>query len=126
MNLMKSNNEEEKELILLKMDGFLCTYLNLNTGEIEYSLAECFPEVEKDLKTYQATVTWSNEIPILKQLAILKRLYPPLNELSRKELLEEIKHTSNWTFGSFLEHEAQQLIKEAQLYRMFITVQENS
>lgn len=50
MNLMKSNNEEEKELILLKMDGFLCTYLNLNTGEIEYSLAECFPEVEKDLK----------------------------------------------------------------------------
>lgn len=53
-------------------------------------------------------------LSLVKQLAVLKRLHPPLGDIPNFQLLNEFKNKDEWVLGGLLAEEAETLIRSAQ------------
>ncbi|GJM69843.1 hypothetical protein HMSSN036_20590 [Paenibacillus macerans] len=107
----ESNNKSELELI--KKEGTLFTYRNSLTNEVVEAVGDYFPERVDGVKYYQVNIEWKQDVSLVKQLAILKKIYPPLGKVTNTELLNKLKNTKEWVLDGLLAEEAEMLVTKA-------------
>lgn len=112
-----ANCAKSKDPIIVKDEGIIVTYKDPSTGE-EYSVLGELAYEDKEIPRYKAIIYWSKEISLVKQVAILKKICPLVNEIPNGELMKNIKSTSEWEFGEFLPEEAEELIAKAKQNRL--------
>lgn len=124
---MKSNGKDYKKekLILIKDKGIIATYKSTDDeknitvlGELSHNLAN------KQVKRFEGIIYWSKDMPLLKQVGVLKKICPSVNSIPNSELLKNIKGTEKWKFSEFLPEEAEELITKAEENKLNISIVE--
>ena len=122
---MKSNeqNSENEKLILIKDEGIIATYKSADNeknitvlGELSHNIAN------KKVNRFKGIIYWSKDIPLLKQVGVLKKICPSVNSILNNELLKNINGTTEWKFGDFLPEEAEELITKAEENKLNISI----
>jgi hypothetical protein len=110
-------------LILIKDKGIIATYKSTDDeknitvlGELSHNLAN------KQVKRFEGIIYWSKDMPLLKQVGVLKKICPSVNSIPNSELLKNIKGTEKWKFGEFLPEEAEELITKAEENKLNISI----
>ena len=122
---MKSNEQdsENEKLILIKDEGIIATYKSADDeknitvlGELSHNIAN------KQVKRFKGIIYWSKDMPLIKQVGVLKKICPSVNSIPNSELLKNIKGTEEWKFGEFLAEEAEELITKAEENKLNISI----
>ncbi|MGK5512348.1 hypothetical protein [Brevibacillus formosus] len=108
-----TNDENKFELELIKKEGTLFTYRNPLTNEVVEAVSDYFPQGVDGVKYYQVNIVWKQDVSLVKQLAILKRIYPPLGKVTNAQLLNKLKNTKEWVLDGLLAEEAEVLVTKA-------------
>lgn len=78
-----------------------------------------------DYKKARLVIMWRNDLSKNEQIIILKDIYPILNDVPIKELIQEVrKNNEQWVFAEMGFGQAMDLVKQAQLRGLRIFVEE--
>lgn len=124
---MDSNEQNLKEEIpiLIKDEGIIKTYSSPVDGKEFTVLGELALNLANEqVNKFKGIIYWSDDVPLLKQVGILKKICPIINLIPNSELLKSIKGTSEWEFGVFLPEEAEEIITKAEQNKLNIFMAE--
>lgn len=123
---MKNKVKSKDEPILIEEKGHLHIYRYPNTGEeicIHVLKKENMPEIDI-IEEYEVIVVWHKNMSKIKQIVLLRRLFPSLNNISSLELLDKARNTKEFVVGAFLRWEALNVVEEGRMLGLEIYVKE--
>lgn len=108
--------------LLVDEIGHMMVFKWPDTGE-EFGYTVSYPfEIDETIQNRKTKliVEWQNNIPITKQIAILKMVCPSVKDLSNKELLTIAKSNAEWDMGEFIPWIAEDIALKAKRYGIVI------
>ena len=116
-------NSKQETPILIKDEDIIKTYTSPVDGKEFTVLGELAPNLlNEQVKKFKGIIYWSNDVSLIKQVGVLKKICPLINSIPNSELLKIIKGTSEWEFGIFLPEEAEELITKAEENKLNISM----
>lgn len=116
------NFQSIRPIPLLIQEGHMMIFKWPDTGE-EFGYTVSYPiEIDETIQNRKTKliVKWQNNIPLTKQIAILKMVCPSVKDLSNKELLTIAKSNVEWDMGEFIPWIAEDIALKAKRYGIVI------
>ena len=113
--------------ILIKDDGHIQTFRWPDTGEeftTTANYAHRLPDTPLRDVSLKASFSSKSSVPVTKQIALLKRIFPELQQKPSAELLKEARTTQCLELGVFQHWKASKLVHECEQSEIFIVESE--
>ena len=116
----------QKKFILIKEQGTLTIYQCPICGKEFYELGTIPVHNGVPLSRCQVYIEWTDNMSLVSQIHILKKLVPNINKISNSELLKLAKKGKRMKVGEMYLSEGCELVKKGSVEGILLFVEENS
>ncbi len=117
---------DEKKLIIIKEEGTLTIYKCPVCGKEFCELGTIPVHNGEHLPRCQIYIEWTDNMPLVSQIHILKKLVPNMSKISNNELLKSAKNGKRMKVGEMYLSECGELVKKGRREGILLFVEENS